>query len=100
MPPRQLVIPSAAQRSRGIPLRYRKAPIADCPWSVQGVGIATGEGSTEGDALAAGDGAAGSTKSARNVFKAGLLITNVPSGSSVRAIAVPSGEEPPTVNLW
>jgi len=64
-----------------------------------GVGVATGAVATEGDALAAGDGVAGCTKSARNVFKSGLLIANVPSCSSVRAIAVPSGEEPPTVNL-
>ena len=58
-----------------------------------------GEVAAEGDALAAGDGVAGSTKLARNVFKFGLLIANVPSCSSVRAIAVPSGEEAPTVSL-
>jgi hypothetical protein len=64
-----------------------------------GVGTAAGETVTEGDVLAAGDGAAGCTKSARSPFKSGLLIANVPSCSSVRAIAVPSGEEAPTVNL-
>ena len=64
-----------------------------------GVGVAIGEVPTEADTLAVGDGAAGCTKSARNAFKSGLLIANVPSCSSVRAIAVPSGEDSPTVNL-
>ena len=64
-----------------------------------GVGVATGEVAIDGDALAAGDGVADCSKSARNAFKSGLLIANVPSCSSVRAIAAPSGEEPPTVNL-
>ena len=60
--------------------------------------MAIGEVSAEAGALAAGDGVAGCTKSARNVFKSGLLIANVPSCSSVRAMAAPSGEEAPTVN--
>ena len=64
-----------------------------------GVAVAAGEVATEGDALPADDDAAGWTKSACNAFKSELLIANVPSCSSLRAIAVPSGEEAPTVNL-
>jgi len=70
----------------------------DLEWRY-GVGVVIGAVVVEGDALAAGDGVAGCTKSPRNAFKFGLLIANVPSCSSVRAIAVPSGEEAPTVNL-
>src|SRR5438132_11261044 len=58
-----------------------------------------GEIATEGDALAEGEGDGGCTSSARNALKSELLITNVPSCSSVRAIDVPSGEGPPIVNL-
>ena len=47
-----------------------------------GVGVANGEVAIDGDAFAAGDGVADCSKSARNAFKSGLLIANVPSSSS------------------
>ena len=62
-------------------------------------GVAAGEPAIDGDMLAVGDGVAGWNKSARNAFKSPLLSANVPSCSPVRAIAVPSGEEPSIVNL-
>ena len=50
-----------------------------------GVGAAGGEVPIEGDTLAIGDGVViGCTKSVRKALKSGLLITNVPSCSSVR----------------
>jgi hypothetical protein len=70
-----------------------------CLELLQGVGAATGEVATEGDALAAGDGDGGCTSAPSKAFKSELLITNVPSCSSVRAIDVPSGEGWPIVNL-
>jgi hypothetical protein len=64
-----------------------------------GLGVAAGEVATEGDALGAGDGDGGCTSAPCNALKSELLITNVPSSSSVRAMDVPSGEDLPTVNL-
>src|SRR5437660_8838990 len=93
------VIPREVEGSRSATLKLSRFDSSRCLERLHGVGGATGEVATEGDALAAGDGDGGCTSAPRNAFKSELLITNVPSYSSVRAIDVPSGEGPPIVSL-
>src|SRR5205809_5226377 len=58
-----------------------------------------GEVAGEIDALGVGDGEDDCTRVARNAFKSGLLITNAPSCSPVRASEVPSDKGAAIVNL-
>src|SRR6266700_7356140 len=93
------VIPSEVEGSRSATLKLSRFDSSRGLERLHGVGAATGDAATEGDALAAGDGDGGCTSAPRNALKSELLITNVPSCSSVRAMDVPSADGPPIVNL-
>src|SRR5688572_11621331 len=58
-----------------------------------------GEAIGSGVALTAGDGPGKATSGRRNALKSGLLITKVPSRSSVRANHMPSPAEAPIISL-
>src|SRR5205809_3774037 len=97
--PKTPVIPSAIKGSRSANLKLSRFDPSRCLERLHGVGAAIGDVATEGAALAAGDGDGGSTSAPRNALKSELLITNVPSCSSVRAMDVPSADGPLMVTL-
>src|SRR5688572_9456348 len=64
-----------------------------------GVALTAGVPAALGPALAVGDGEGKATSGRRNALKSGLLITKVPSRSSVRANHMPSPAEAPIISL-
>ena|SRR2546430_2254592 len=93
------VIPREVEGPRSATLKLSRFDSSRCLERLHGVGGATGDVATEGDALAAGDGNGGCTSAPRNALKSELLMTNVPSCSSVRAMDVSSADGPLMVTL-
>src|SRR5947207_13132084 len=87
-------IPREVEGSRSVTLKLSRFDSSRCLERLHGVGGATGDVATEGDALAAGDGDGGCPSAPRKALKSELLITNVPSCPSVRAMDVPSADGP------
>src|SRR5437762_5807985 len=84
--------PRELEGSRSATLKLSRFDSSRCLERLHGVGGATGDTATEGDALAAGDGDGACPSAPRKALKSELLITNVPSCSSVRAMDVPSAD--------
>src|SRR5205814_1254854 len=93
--------PRELEGSRSATLKLSRFDSSRCLERLHGVGGATGDAATEGDALAlaAGDGDGACPSAPRKALKSELLITNVPSCSSVRAMDVPSADGPLMVTL-
>src|SRR5438045_8513059 len=88
------VIPREVEGSRSATLKLSRFDSSRCVERLHGVGGATGDVATEGDALAAGDADGGRTSAPRNALKLQVLMTNVPACSSVRAVDVAWSDGP------